>query len=88
MGFQSIASGGNSTAIGTMTTAAGQGSVVMGVRAAASASANGSFVFGDRSTGTSGAIVTSISPNQFLVRASGGVVFWSTSSTVYPTSQE
>ena len=86
MGLYAIASGGNSTAIGTMTTAAGQGSVVMGVRAAAGASANGSFVFGDRSTGTSGDVVTSVSPNQFLVRAAGGVVFWSTSGTTFPTS--
>ena len=58
----------------------------MGVRAAASASANGSFVFGDRSTGTSGDIVTSISPNQFMVRAAGGVYFYSSPVTTYVAS--
>jgi hypothetical protein len=79
MGSLTTASGPNSTAIGTSLSAAGQGSVVMGVRAAASATANGSFVFGDRSTGTTGQIITSISPNQFLVRAVGGVAFFTSS---------
>jgi hypothetical protein len=76
MGLLATASGGNSTAIGTSIMAAGQGSVVLGVRATATATANGSFVFGDRSTGMSGAIVTSSAPNEFLVRAAGGVVFY------------
>jgi hypothetical protein len=86
MGFQSTASGDNSTAIGTSLSAAGGASVVMGVRAATTTTGNGSFVYGDQSTGQSGSVVTSISPNQFLVRASGGAVFWSTPDTVYPTS--
>jgi len=77
MGLLSTASGGNSTAIGTSVMAAGQGSVVLGVRATATATANGSFVFGDRSTGASGAIVTSSAPNEFLVRAAGGAIFYS-----------
>jgi len=76
MGLLSTASGGNSTAIGTSVMAAGQGSVVLGVRATATSTANGSFVFGDRSTGMSGAIVTSSAPNEFLVRAAGGVGFY------------
>lgn len=80
MGLLSTASGGNSTAIGTSVMAAGQGSVVLGVRATATSTANGSFVFGDRSTGMSGAIVTSSAPNEFLVRATGGVYFYTNAS--------
>lgn len=86
MGFQATASGDNSTAIGTSLSAAGGASVVLGVRAATTATGNGSFVYGDQSTGQSGSVVTSISANQFLVRASGGVVFWSSPATTYPTS--
>ena len=49
---------------------------MLGVRATATSTANGSFVFGDRSTGVSGAIVTSSAPNEFMVRAAGGFVFY------------
>ncbi len=77
MGRLSTASGGNSTAIGTSLLAQGGASVVMGVRAATTAQGNGSFVYGDQSTGQSGSIVTSSSSNQFLVRAAGGTIFYS-----------
>jgi hypothetical protein len=36
--------------------------------------------------GAGNGVVTSVSPNQFLVRAAGGVVFWSTAGTTFPTS--
>ncbi|MEP7116520.1 MAG: tail fiber domain-containing protein [Acidobacteriota bacterium] len=87
-GFNTVASGVSSTALGVNTTAAGLGSIALGTFAAAAAAAPGSFVFGDRSTtgGNGAAVVTSVSPNQFLVRAAGGTVFWSTSGTTYPTS--
>jgi len=86
MGFRSTASGVSSTATGVLTMAAGLGSTVMGTYAEATSAAPGSFVYGDRSTGQSRSVVTSVTPNQFLVRAAGGVAFWSTPSTVYPTS--
>ncbi len=76
MGFQTAVSGDNSTAIGTSLSAAGGASVVMGVRAATTPTGNGSFVYGDQSTGQSGSVVTSSTANQFLVRASGGVTFY------------
>ena len=45
------------------------------------------FVYGDRSTVNDGnAVVTSVTPNQFLVRAAGGVMFWSTAATTFPNS--
>ena len=73
--------------MGSVTNAAGLVSTVMGTYAATSAAAPGSFVYGDRSTvGAGNAVVTSVSPNQFLVRAAGGVVFWSTAGTTFPTS--
>ena len=76
-----------STALGDSTIAAGYGATTMGALAQATAAAPGSFVFGDRSTiGQGNGLVTSISPNQFLVRAAGGTVFWSTAATTYPTS--
>lgn len=85
-GYNTIASGVSSTAIGVGTQAAGLGTMAFGTFSAASAAAPGSFVYGDRSTVGSAGVVTSVSPNQFLVRAAGGTVFWSSPGTVYPTS--
>lgn len=85
-GYNSVASGVSSTALGVGTQAGGLGSMAFGTFAAASAAAPGSFVYGDRSTVGSGALITSVSANQFLVRAAGGTVFWSTAATTYPTS--
>ncbi len=64
----------------------GYASTTLGFFAETTAAAPGSFVYGDASTQAAGAYIRSISPNQFLVRASGGVVFWSSPDTVYPTS--
>ncbi|MCC6988834.1 MAG: tail fiber domain-containing protein [Acidobacteria bacterium] len=85
-GYNTVASGVSSTAIGVGTHAAGLGSMAIGTFSAVSAAAPGSFVFGDRSTVGSGGVVTSVSPNQFLVRAAGGTAFWSSAGTVFPTS--
>lgn len=76
MGSGSSVSGDNSTAIGTALSAAGGASLVLGVRAATTPTGNGSFVYGDQSTGQSGSVLTSSAPNQFLVRASGGVTLY------------
>ncbi len=76
MGFQTTVTGDNSTAIGTSLSAAGGASLVVGVRAATTPTGNGSFVYGDQSTGQSGSVVTANTANQFLVRASGGVTFY------------
>jgi Head domain of trimeric autotransporter adhesin/Chaperone of endosialidase len=82
MGYNTTASGENSAAMGWRTRAEGVNTTVMGSYATATAAAPGSFVYGDRSTANAGqGVVTSISPNQFLVRAAGGVVFWSTPSS-------
>jgi len=86
MGFRPTASGTSSTAMGILTIAGGLGTTTMGTFAEATAAAPGSFVYGDRSTVATSTRVTSATPNQFLVRAAGGTVFWSSPATVYPTS--
>ena len=87
LGYQTTASGVSSIAMGSVTQAEGLVTTVMGTYARATAAAPGSFVYGDRSTANAGAgVVTSVSPNQFLVRAAGGTVFWSTAQTNFPTS--
>ncbi len=69
-GLTNTASGDYSAVLGGVySTAAGYGSIIMGTRAHATAAAQGSFVFGD-STETD---VTSVSPNEFIVAASGGI---------------
>jgi len=88
MGSGTTASGFGSTAMGQLTTATGDGSTAMGLRTTASglasttmgtlASTNlrqGSFVYGDRSTFASGALVQATADNSFVVRASGGLRF-------------
>ncbi len=81
MGYQSTASGVSSTAMGVLTYAAGLGSTTMGTFADATSTAIGSFVYGDRSTvGNTTARITSSAPNQFLVRAAGGVTFYTSGS--------
>ncbi|MDH4063490.1 MAG: tail fiber domain-containing protein [Acidobacteriota bacterium] len=69
-GFQGFANGAYSVAMGTRVAAGGNGSVVLGSDATARAAASGSFIFGDQSTTTD---IEAFVPNQFLVRASGGV---------------
>jgi trimeric autotransporter adhesin len=72
LGVGSTASGNYSTALGVRTTASGAYSVTMGRHASAGGYA-GTFVFGDVSTHDT---ITATSPNQFLVRAGGGVAFY------------
>ena len=77
MGRDSAAGGNESLALGLGVTANGNGSVVLGSHAVARVVAPGTFMFGDRSTATD--LVGSL-PDQFLVRAAGGVVFHSNAS--------
>lgn len=91
-GLDSVASGSRSLAVGEFARAAGFAAVALGSFTAANgsssvalgrravANADGSFVFGDRSTERD---VESGIPNQFLVRAAGGTVFWSTGNTTF-----
>jgi hypothetical protein len=73
VGANSQANGFESVALGLRVLAGGNGSVVLGSDALALAAAPGTFIFGDRSTT---ADITGFDPNQFLVRAAGGVGFY------------
>ncbi|MEZ5285003.1 MAG: tail fiber domain-containing protein [Vicinamibacterales bacterium] len=72
-GSQSQADGAESFALGLRVLAGGSGSVVLGSDAVTQSAASGSFVFADRSTTTD---VVSFAPNEFIVRAAGGVGFY------------
>ena len=89
MGYKPVAGGDYSTAIGANVTARGTGATAIGYESSASgdfsvamgyqASTNGkkgSFVFSDHSIGNS---LKSTALNQFMVRASGGVYFYTNS---------
>lgn len=82
IGYNVTAVGGASTAFGSGSIAAGLFSTVMGHFAETTAAGRGSFVYGDDSGNN---FVTSALPNQFLVRAGGGVVFWSSADTSFPS---
>jgi hypothetical protein len=87
MGNGAIASGAASVAIGTVSQANGVDSVAMGVRVGAGgdfsvvlgsdavtqAAASGTFIFADHSTLND---FVGFAPNEFLVRAAGGVGFY------------
>ena len=87
MGYQTNAIGDNSTAMGVNTTAVGDNSTAMGNNAS-TLDANtsdptneaywhsNSFVYGDGSAKT-----TSTASQQFMVRASGGIVFYTATDT-------
>ncbi len=75
MGVFTIASGDYSTAMGFYTTASGNYSTAMGYYAS-TIGHQGSFVYGDGSTINS---LNSSADNQFMVRASGGYVFYTNS---------
>ena len=71
-GDRSVASGVAALAFGQVVRAEGNGSVALGTNA--TAATNGSFVFADRSVFTE---LRAPLPNQFFVRAAGGVSFYS-----------
>lgn len=75
-GFQTLASGDAATAMGSMTAASGQMSTALGSYASTNGK-KGSFVYGDAS-GTG--VVTNTADNQFVVRAVGGTIFYSSFS--------
>jgi hypothetical protein len=88
-GINTVASGEASTAMGSSTTASGGGSIAMGANTIASgnvsmamgfnatAGHDGAFVFGDTSTNIH---VTSTDTDQFIVRATRGVRFFTNST--------
>jgi hypothetical protein len=78
LGFGTTATNEGATATGYLTTASGRASTAMGY-AASTNGQDGSFVYGDFSTFSGGALVTSTAPNQFVVRAAGGTTFYSNS---------
>lgn len=72
IGRQTTASGNASAALGMLTTASGELSTAMGTLASTNGQ-SGAFVYGDASTAASKAVVTASAPNEFVVRAAGGV---------------
>jgi len=74
IGFTTLASGANAVALGVNATASGNYSTAIG-HFASSNDQEGSFVYGDNSTFGTQAIVQATAPNQFVVRAAGGVLF-------------
>src|SRR5574341_191616 len=75
MGALTPATGGYSTAIGFGATASGNFSTAMGYQASTNGHA-GTFVYGDVSTAVA---MAASADNQFMVRAAGGVIFYSSS---------
>jgi hypothetical protein len=75
LGYHSEANGNYSRSFGFYSRANGQHSTAMGYYA--TASHNGSFIFVDYATPSSGYVVFTTAANQFMVRASGGYVFYS-----------
>ena len=77
-GSRAVAGGQNAIALGDETSAAGNSSVALGFRAVAIPAAHGSFVFADASSNNT---FTSFAPNEFVVRAAGGVGFYTNGAT-------
>lgn len=75
IGYHSTASGKYALALGAYTDASGAYSTTMGYYASTNGK-KGSFVYADNSAAT---VTSSTVDNQFLVRASGGVLFYSNS---------
>jgi len=73
MGYTLTASGKHAMAFGGYTTASGDYSVAMGYHASTNGK-RGSFIFADMSSAT---VTSNTVDNQFMVRASGGVVLYS-----------
>lgn len=63
--------------MGRETRAGGNFSTAMGSLASTN-DKRGAFVYGDSSTASTRAVVTATRNNQFVVRAAGGTVFYST----------
>lgn len=76
IGYHVLASGAYSTAFGNYTIASGDNSVAMGFYCSTNNMA-GSFVFADNTTMS---LTNSTAPNQFMVKASGGTIFYTNSS--------
>jgi len=76
LGERTTASGFVSTAIGSYTTASGAFTTAMGALASTN-DQHGAFVYGDASTLPGGSVVQATAPNQFVVRAAGGTIFYS-----------
>ena len=77
-GFGSQANGAASIALGIRSFANGDSSVALGTNAVTTPAALGSFVFADNSGGNAFA---SFAPNEFVVRAAGGVGFYTDAAT-------
>lgn len=77
-GFRSEANGQFSLAFGNRAVAHGSTSVALGAYAVTSAASRGSFVFADDSSSNTFA---SFAANEFVVRASGGVGFYTNAAT-------
>ena len=77
-GTSAFANGSESIAIGLRVSAGGNGSVVLGSDAVAQAAASGTFIFADRSTTND---IVGFAPNEFIVRAAGGVGFYTNAAT-------
>lgn len=77
-GTSAFANGSESVAMGLRVSAGGNGSVVLGSDAVAQAAASGTFIFADRSTTTD---IVGFAPNEFIVRAAGGVGFYTNAAT-------
>ena len=82
LGRNATASGDRAVAAGSYVEASGGRSVALGTFAS-TAQQGGSFVFGDISTAGTGTLVAAERENQFVVRAAGGVRFFTTSNTVF-----
>jgi hypothetical protein len=85
-GTDSLAGGRDSTTLGDQSLAFGRnvqadgaGSVALGSYSRALVQAPGTFIFADRSTTTA---FTGFAPNQFLVRAAGGVGIYTSAASV------
>ncbi len=90
LGYSNIASGGTSVALGSFATASSSSAFAVGTNTTASGAFStamarfastaghlGSFVYGDGSTTTT---LTANADNQFKVRASGGVLFYTSTN--------
>lgn len=77
MGFGSGAGGAHSTAMGYLTVASGDYSTAMGANAWSNSFSH-SFIYSDNSNST---VTENTANNQFMVRASGGFVFYTSTDT-------